>query len=108
MSDYIGGDDTSGAQVSIIDLSFVPTEVIHVVTAVVARMVFESLQRYRVLNGQSLPTVLVMEEAHRSFGATEMTSRTKMEQRRVAKSSSESLAKAGSSGSVWSLVSETF
>lgn len=64
VSDYIGSDDASGAQVSIIDLSFVPTEVIHVVTAVVARMVFESLQRYRVLNGQSLPTVLIMEEAH--------------------------------------------
>ena len=47
-----------------IDLSLVPSEVVHVVTAVIARMVFEALQRYVKLNGVSLPTVLVMEEAH--------------------------------------------
>ena len=33
-------------------------------TAVIARMVFEALQRYRKINQVSLPTVLVMEEAH--------------------------------------------
>ena len=47
-----------------IDLSLVPTEVVHVVTAVIARMVFEALQRYVKVNGVALPTVLVMEEAH--------------------------------------------
>ena len=42
-----------------------PAEVIHLVTAVVARMTLEALQRYRKLNqGKTLPTVLVMEEAH--------------------------------------------
>ena len=41
-----------------------PTEVVHIVTAVVARIVFESLQRYVKLNEVALPTVLVMEEAH--------------------------------------------
>jgi hypothetical protein len=40
------------------------TEVIHVITAVVSRMIFGSLQRYRRLYGVVLPTVLVMEEAH--------------------------------------------
>lgn len=47
-----------------IDLSLVPTEVVHVVTAVIARMTFEALQRYVKLNRAVLPTVLVMEEAH--------------------------------------------
>lgn len=64
LNDYIGGFETAGGQVAILDLSLVPTEVIHVVTAVVARMIFEGLQRYRKLNKLVLPTVLVMEEAH--------------------------------------------
>lgn len=33
-------------------------------TAVVARVVFEALQRFREVHGDTLPTVLVMEEAH--------------------------------------------
>ncbi|MCV2979409.1 ATP-binding protein [Escherichia coli] len=34
------------------------------VTAVISRVAFEALQRYRRLNGRPLPTVLVAEEAH--------------------------------------------
>lgn len=65
LRDYIGSDDVHGGCVSVIDLSLVPTEVVHVVTAVIARMTFEALQRYAKLNnGKTLPTVLVMEEAH--------------------------------------------
>ena len=64
LTDYIGGDQASNGCVSVIDLSLVPTEVVHVVTAVIARIVFESLQRYRKINLVALPTVLVMEEAH--------------------------------------------
>lgn len=60
---YIGQDDTE-ARLTVIDLSLVPSEVIHTITAVASRMVFEALQRYRKLNGKTLPTVLVMEEAH--------------------------------------------
>lgn len=62
--DYVGADNAANGCVTIIDLSLVPTEVVHVVTAVIARIIFESLQRYRKLNLVSLPTVLVMEEAH--------------------------------------------
>lgn len=47
-----------------IDLSLVPPEIVHIITAVIARMTLEALQRYRKLEGKSLPTVLVMEEAH--------------------------------------------
>lgn len=62
---YIGGNQAENGSVTVIDLSLVPAEVIHLVTAVVARMTLEALQRYRKLNqGKTLPTVLVMEEAH--------------------------------------------
>lgn len=66
LEDYIGNDGTGGNDscVSIIDLSLVPNEITHLVTAVISRIIFESLQRYRRLNNKSLPTVLVAEEAH--------------------------------------------
>ena len=64
LEDYIGADGAKNGCISILDVSLVPTEVIHVITAVVARVVFEGLQRYRKLNSETLPTVLVMEEAH--------------------------------------------
>ena len=64
LRDYIGSEDAKDGCVSVIDLSLVPTEVVHVVTAVIARTVLEALQRYVKVNGVALPTVLVMEEAH--------------------------------------------
>jgi hypothetical protein len=64
LDNYIGKNDSSNGCVTVIDLSLVPAEIIHIVTSVIARMTFEALQRYRKVNGKSLPTVLVMEEAH--------------------------------------------
>jgi hypothetical protein len=64
LTDYIGADGATNGCLALLDLSLVPTEVVHIVTAVIARMVFEALQRYRKIYGISLPTVLVMEEAH--------------------------------------------
>ena len=64
LQDYIGTENSEDGSVSVIDLSLVPTEVVHVVTTVISRMVFEALQRYVKVNGVELPTVLVMEEAH--------------------------------------------
>lgn len=62
---YIGGNQAENGSVTVIDLSLIPAEVIHLVTAVISRMTLEALQRYRKLNqGKTLPTVLVMEEAH--------------------------------------------
>ncbi|MBY7893120.1 DUF87 domain-containing protein [Vibrio fluvialis] len=57
------GKDTQGA-ITVIDLSLVPNEIIHLVTAVISRVTFEALQRYRKMNGKPLPTVMVAEEAH--------------------------------------------
>ncbi|MHB8927998.1 MAG: ATP-binding protein [Bacillota bacterium] len=66
LTDYIGANQAENGSLTIIDLSLVPSEIIHIVTAVIARMVFEALQRYRKMSNEHkvLPTVLVMEEAH--------------------------------------------
>jgi len=66
LNNYIGKNQASNGTVTVIDLSLVSAEVIHIITAVIARMTFEALQRYRGSHkdNKTLPTVLVMEEAH--------------------------------------------
>jgi len=65
LEEYVGGNAATNGSISVIDLSLVPAEVVHTIVAVVARMTLEALQRYRKVNhGKTLPTVLVMEEAH--------------------------------------------
>ena len=64
LKDYLGSDESGNGTISVVDLSLVPSEVVHIVTAVIARIIFEALQRYVKLNGVALPTVIVMEEAH--------------------------------------------
>lgn len=64
LENYIGNDIAESGCVTIIDLSLVPAEIVHIITSVIARMILEALQRYRKTNEKSLPTVLVMEEAH--------------------------------------------
>jgi uncharacterized protein len=66
LEDHIGADGAASGTTTVIDLSLVPAEVVHIMTAVIARMVFEALQRYRNLHAshRTLPTVMVMEEAH--------------------------------------------
>lgn len=59
---YLG--ENNKTSITIIDLSLVPSEIIHVITSVIARIVLEALQRYRKLNEKTLPSVLIMEEAH--------------------------------------------
>ncbi len=65
LDDYICPSNSAVGAITVIDLSLVPAEVIHIVTAVIARMTLEALQRYRHLNdGKTLPTTIIMEEAH--------------------------------------------
>lgn len=64
LEEFVGKDASRNGCVAVIDLSLVSAEIIHLITSVIARMIFEALQRYRKLNSNSLPTVLVMEEAH--------------------------------------------
>lgn len=62
LENYIGSDGNES--LTIIDLSLLPSDVTSIITAVIARMIFEAQQRYLKMNKQCLPTVLVMEEAH--------------------------------------------
>lgn len=64
LDDYVGKDQAQGGPVAVVDLSLVPIEVIHVVVSVLARMIFEALQRHRRKHKKELPTTLVLEEAH--------------------------------------------
>ena len=64
LDDYVGKDQARDGPVAVVDLSLVPVEVIHVVVSVLARMIFEALQRYRRKHKKDLPTTLVLEEAH--------------------------------------------
>jgi DNA helicase HerA-like ATPase len=61
---YVGANEAANGQIAILDLSLVPAEIVHVVIAVLARLIFEATHRYRKLNGAELPTILVLEEAH--------------------------------------------
>lgn len=66
LSDYVGENRAENGQVAVVDLSLVPSEMVHIIVAVMARIVFEALQRYRRHNqqGHVLPTTLILEEAH--------------------------------------------
>lgn len=61
---YVGSDGAANGEIAILDLSLVPADVLHVVIAVIARVVFEAIQRYRRIHDHELQTVLVLEEAH--------------------------------------------
>ena len=65
LKDYIDGDENE-SNITVIDLLLIPPDVIHIITTVIARMVFEALQRYRKIHAdeKTLPVVMVMEEAH--------------------------------------------
>lgn len=64
LADYVGKSNAENGEIVIIDLSLVPSDVVHLVVAVISRIIFEALQRYRRINGVELPTTIVMEEAH--------------------------------------------
>jgi hypothetical protein len=73
MKSIIGKDDSVTLEnwlnshingVIVIDLSLVPSDVVHLIVAVIARIIFEALQRYRKENNKELPTVITLEEAH--------------------------------------------
>ena len=61
---YIGKENAKDGPLTIIDLSLVPPDILHIVISVISRIIFEALQRYRRKNNNILPTVLIMEEAH--------------------------------------------
>lgn len=64
LESYVGADEASNGEIAIIDLALVRYDVLNIVIAVIGRMVFEASQRHVKLNGEPLPTVLILEEAH--------------------------------------------
>lgn len=93
LEEYLG--DASEGKVSIIDLSLVPSDVLHTVIAVVARVVFEAVQRYKRKNLAELPTVLVLEEAHNfvRIGADDLGDHTNPD--RMCRETFEKIAREG-------------
>jgi uncharacterized protein len=64
LKEFLGANETTCEPLAIVDLSLVPSDIIHIAVAVIARLVFEALQRFAKENGNVLPTVIVLEEAH--------------------------------------------
>lgn len=63
LATYLTSED--GNQISVIDLSLVPTHVLHTVVASFSRLVLEAVERHRrMTSGETAPTILVVEEAH--------------------------------------------
>jgi DNA helicase HerA-like ATPase len=63
LKEYIGKND-SNPSITLIDLSLLPSEILFLVVSVMARIIFEAHHRYKKQMGQTLPTVLVVDEAH--------------------------------------------
>ncbi|HOV91010.1 MAG TPA: ATP-binding protein [Syntrophorhabdaceae bacterium] len=63
LNQYIG-DNQNNPSITIIDLSLLPSEILYLVVSVMARLIFEAHHRYKKLEGQTLPTILVVDEAH--------------------------------------------
>ena len=59
----IGAANADNGPVAVLDLSLIPSDVLHITVAVIGRLVFEAIQRHRKVSGEELPTVLVLEEA---------------------------------------------
>lgn len=66
LAGLLGNSGATNGQVAIVDLSLVPSDITHIIIAVLARIIFEASQRYRKQNsqGKALPTALILEEAH--------------------------------------------
>ena len=81
ISQFLGDNSTDKGCICIIDLSLLPSEIIHLIVATIARLIFEALQRYRKVYGLELPTLLVMEEAHsfiKKYSATDDNNANKL------------------------------
>lgn len=64
ITNFLGSSNDVKGKICIIDLSLLPTYIVHLIVATISRLIFEALQRYRKVFKKVLPTVLVMDEAH--------------------------------------------
>lgn len=64
LATLLGPGEDSPEPLVILDLSLIPSDVVHIAVAVISRLIFEALQRHIKETNEALPTVLVLEEAH--------------------------------------------
>jgi hypothetical protein len=64
LHELFGAGDGGRGRITVLDLSLVPSDVLTTVVSVLGRLVFEAAQRYRRIHRATLPTVIVLEEAH--------------------------------------------
>lgn len=91
---YVGKNNAENGEITVVDLSLVPPDIIHIVVAVMARIIFEAIQRYKRKYAKLLPTVLVMEEAH-NFISRYNTDNEEFSPSRLCSQSFEKIAKEG-------------
>ncbi len=91
---YVGKNNAENGEITVVDLSLVPPEIIHIVVAVMARIIFEAIQRYKRKYAKLLPTVLVMEEAH-NFISRYNTDNEEFSPSRLCSQAFEKIAKEG-------------
>lgn len=60
----VGTGEEDSSDIVIFDLSLVPTDIIHILVAVLSRLIFEAIQRYRRSTNNPLPISLILDEAH--------------------------------------------
>ena len=94
LNKYIGKNHSDNGEIVVIDLSLVPTDIIHIVVSVISRIIFEALQRYRRKNAKVLPTILVMEEAH-NFISRYKSDKDELSSSRLCSQAFEKIAKEG-------------
>lgn len=61
---FFGTAENEQDTIVIVDLALVPSDVTHLIIAVIARLLFEAGQRYHRISREAYPVVLVLEEAH--------------------------------------------
>jgi DNA helicase HerA-like ATPase len=91
---YIGKNKAENGEIVIVDLSLIPSDILHVIVSVISRIIFEALQRYRRKYNKLLPTVLVMEEAH-NFINRYKTDNDELSPARLCSQTFERMAKEG-------------
>ena len=64
LQELFGAADGGTGQITVLDLSLVPSDVMTTIVSVLGRLVLETAQRHRRATKATLPTVLVLEEAH--------------------------------------------
>ena len=64
LQELFGAADGGRGQITVLDLSLVPSDVMTTIVSVLGRLVLETAQRHRRATKATLPTVLVLEEAH--------------------------------------------